>query len=93
METEKTCNFICHGSTLVRGVNTRDGKPTFNIIYSAGLVGGCKGPDLEQLQKMDKEVGKMVGSKRLAPPLRLAVVTGLPTARSWRKENPFLIRR
>lgn len=63
----RTCDFRCNGFSFIPGENTKDGKPTFIILCSEGLPGGCKGPNKDQLQEIDQAVGKRLKAKRRMP--------------------------
>lgn len=66
-EVVKTCDFRCNGWAFVDGEKTRDGRRTYNVICSAGLIGGCKGPNKDQLKEIDAAAGKRLRAKRPLP--------------------------
>ncbi len=78
------CRKECSGRfSLQEGSLTRDGKQTWNVVCSAGVQGGCKGPDLEQATALSREAGRSFGAS--ARPRPLALDTELkPLTHTWR---------
>lgn len=65
------------------GPLTQDNKTTWVSKCEAGKVGGCKGPNYDQLQLLNQAIGRQYGASPQEPPLVISKTLG-PLTCDWR---------